>query len=736
VAVAAARPVLAERTFADRILAAAPLLSVFIWLCIVYAVEAWAHATPWVFSDELELTQLARSIADTGHPARRGVPYGFHTLWTYLMAPAWLIDDVQRAYDTIKYMGTVVMTATVFPAYGIARMIVGRWPALFAATASVSIPAIAYSSILVEEPLAYFYSTLCLYLVLRALIRPTRLWVAVAIVACAIAPLVRGELGMLLVIFFLAAVFLIWRSTGVTRWRARWSLADWIGFVVVLLTLGIVLSAFIGHHSYEWLIATGFYKSRIFHLGLHAAGALAIGLGVFPVVAGLAVLWRAPGEVTTRPVRAFRCVLLATLIGYGVYTGVKAAWVSTVFGTYTYERNLTYVAPVLFAGMALWLERRRVQPVAVGVAAAFVLYLLLTTPYEMGQDISYNTPGVSILQQANRYFALNETQAKTGLLILQAASVVLLLVVRQKGERLGSDPCWGQTPAVLAIAVAVIAWNFTGELSFASASNRTADLFMTNIRRPTTWVDDHTGGAPTIYIGQQMKDQNSEWLLEFWNRSIRAVWSLDGTAQGPGPVLTPDPSPTDGALNHNPGYPYVVEEKGIDIVGKLVATHVHKAGGHFEAWRLIRVAEPLRLRSSVTGVFTDGWMGAASAYTRYSTEGNHTGRVRVVISRKGWGGPDKPGHVTIAIGKIVIGNDNQPTIGIPTAVRHLVIHSKQEKEVVLQAPGPRFRVEVTVDPTFVPQVLAPNVIDNRHLGALVDYAFLPSRTAAHKKLKR
>jgi hypothetical protein len=725
VAVAAARPVLAERTFADRILAAAPLLSVFFWLCIVYAVEAWAHATPWVFSDELELTQLARSIADTGHPARRGVPYGFHTLWTYLIAPAWLIHDVQRAYDTIKYMGTVVMTATVFPAYGIARMVVGRWPALFAATASVSIPALAYSSILVEEPLAYFWSTLCLYLVMRALIRPTRVAVVGAIVACALGGLVRGELGMLLVILLLAAVFLSWRSPTVTRWRARWSLADWIGFVVVLLTAAIVLSAFIGHHSYEWLIATGFYKSRIFHLGVRAAGALTIGLGVFPVIAGLAILWRAPREVTTRPLRVFRCVLLATLIGYGVYTGVKAAWVSTVFGTYTYERNLIYVAPLLFAATAVWLERRRVHPLAVGVAAAFVLYALLRTPYEMSQDISYNTPGVAILQQANRYLALDPTQAKIGLLLLVALSAVLLVVVRGYGR-------------VIAVAVgaAVIAWNFTGELSFASASNRTADLFMTNIRQPTTWVDDHTGGAPTIYLGQQMKDQNSEWLLEFWNRSIRAVWSLDGTAQGPGPVLTPDPSPTNGALNHNPGYPYVVEEKGIDVVGKVVASHVHKAGGHFEAWRLVRVTEPLRLRSSVTGVFTDGWMGAASAYTRYSTEGNGTGRIRVVISRKGWGGPDKPGHVRIAIGKIVIGNDNQPAIGTPTAVRHLVIHSKQEQEVVLQAPGPRFRVEVTVDPTFVPEVLSPNVIDNRHLGALVDYEFLPPRKAAHKKLKR
>src|SRR5207237_3626070 len=112
VAVTTARPVAAaERTFADRILAAAPLLSVFFWLCIVYAVEAWAHATPWVFSDELELTKLARSIAATGHPARRGMPYGLHTLWTYLTAPAWRIHDVQHADHTINYLGAVVMTA-------------------------------------------------------------------------------------------------------------------------------------------------------------------------------------------------------------------------------------------------------------------------------------------------------------------------------------------------------------------------------------------------------------------------------------------------------------------------------------------------------------------------------------------------------------------------------------------------------------------------------------------------
>src|SRR5256885_11064156 len=181
--VATASSVAAERTLADRVLAAIPLLSIFLWLSIVYAIEAWAHGTPWLFGDELELTQLSRAIADTGHAARRGQPHAFNTVWTYILAPAWLIDNLHTAYATAKYLGVLVMTATVFPAYGIARLVVGRRPALFVAAASAAIPALAYSSMIVEEPLAYPYSTLVLFLILRALITPSRWWIGGAALA-------------------------------------------------------------------------------------------------------------------------------------------------------------------------------------------------------------------------------------------------------------------------------------------------------------------------------------------------------------------------------------------------------------------------------------------------------------------------------------------------------------------------------------------------------------------------
>ncbi len=90
-----------------------------------------------------------------------------------------------------------------------------------------------------------------------------------------------------------------------------------------------------------------------------AAGTLAIGIGVVPLAAGLASLFRARGETSTRELRAFRSIVVAALISFGLYTAIKAAFLSTEFATRVEERNLIYIAPLLFVGTALLLDRRR-----------------------------------------------------------------------------------------------------------------------------------------------------------------------------------------------------------------------------------------------------------------------------------------------------------------------------------------------------------------------------------------
>ena len=102
-------------TWLDRAYAALPLTTIFIWFAALYAYQSWRHSSPWLFTDELELTQLSRSIAETGEAARRGEPHFFETLYTYLTAPAWWIDSTSSAYELVRYIGVFTMTAVVFP---------------------------------------------------------------------------------------------------------------------------------------------------------------------------------------------------------------------------------------------------------------------------------------------------------------------------------------------------------------------------------------------------------------------------------------------------------------------------------------------------------------------------------------------------------------------------------------------------------------------------------------------
>ncbi len=111
------------------------------------------------------MTQLSRSIADTGRATLRGAAPPSVSLYAYLAAPAWWLDDVSDAYGAIKLLGVLVMTAAIFPAYGLARLVVSRPWALFAAVGAVVAPALSYSPILVEEPLAYPVATLALFLI-------------------------------------------------------------------------------------------------------------------------------------------------------------------------------------------------------------------------------------------------------------------------------------------------------------------------------------------------------------------------------------------------------------------------------------------------------------------------------------------------------------------------------------------------------------------------------------------
>src|SRR5438876_548213 len=87
------------------------------------------------------------------------------------------------------------------------------------------------------------------------------------------------------------------------------------------------LGAFTTHHSYVWRIGT-YFHDRMFTYGLWALGAFAIGVGVLPAFASLAWLFGARFRFADE--RALGALLIASVVSFGLYTAVKASYLSTV----------------------------------------------------------------------------------------------------------------------------------------------------------------------------------------------------------------------------------------------------------------------------------------------------------------------------------------------------------------------------------------------------------------------
>ena len=747
---AAELPAAAERTWVDRLTNAVPVVVAFLWLSVLYGWQTRGHVTPWLFTDELKYTQIARSIAETGRASERHHSVAFDTLYTYFIAPFWWIHDVHTAYSAIKYFGVIGMTSAIFPTYLLARMVLSRFWALFAAIGAVAGPALAYGSFVIEEPFAYPATALAFLLIAKGLVTRSWWWNIGAAASVLFAMLVRGQLAILIVAYLLAALFLAWTSEPVTRWRAGWSTWDWVGFVVLAIGAVIVFSASVGAFSQSWLVATGYYRHRMIELGLWAGGAFTIGVGLLPVVS-LAALVRPKGVPWTRELRAFVALTSASVLVFGLYTAVKAAYLSTVFSTVVEERNLIYLAPLCFIATGLAFQRRRVNLVALAASAGFVLYLILTTPFQLDLFPYADALGLAIVQMANRDLAFDDGDVKILLSVVLVISVALLLLPGLRAvarrHRLG-------TGIAVTAAVLVIAWNIAGQVSASNGVNNFSKNLLRNFPTPPTWIDDRTGRKPTIYLGQKITDPQGIWLMEFWNRGLTYVWSLDGTAPPPGRrapgYVTPDAGP-DGLLTGKsiptgapPGVDYMVADEDIAVQGKeLVRPQVqsvikqdpygfpiHKVVVAPAPWRLLKIDPPLRLASTPIGIEPDGWVTpplgapqdapAFSAYNQFSTPQSKPGEIKIVVSRAGWLGTDKPGHVTIKVGRLVRGPDKQPKLGKVSQVLRWTVHSGKTR--VFRVPaGPRTRVEVTISPTFSPYDFGGS--DRRRLGAQVSYGF-------------
>jgi hypothetical protein len=560
----------------------------------------------------------------------------------------------------------------------------------------------AYVTSIIPEVLAYPFYALSSYAIVRALASRSRAWIAAAVACSIVALLVRNQLMTIGGSLALAALILLAIGPASQRLRARWTRGDHLGAIVLLVGVLILANRVVGNHVQQWQVSTEFWKGRMVDYGLTAGGALTIGLGIAPVIGGLSSLWLRDRRAD--PVyRAFAAYLAASIVTLGLYTAVKATYLSTIFAQLTEERNLIYLSPLLLIGTALCFESRRVSPWVVAAASAFALYIVIAKPYQLGYPY-FEAPGYGILTMANRHWYFNTHDLHVSLTIAWAVATAALLapilLARSRDRFL--------RPLLAVGAVALAAWMLAGEITSSAGDDAQARMLSAHLPQPRNWVDLATHGGGVTYLGQAVKDANGIWLTEFWNRSLKHVYTLDGTAPGPGPSVSPDLLTADGKLSDDPGTPYVLADHGVDLDAPLV--------GHRGELRLYRVHGPWRLRQAVQAIYPDGWAGEFAGFTFFKRGG--AGVVHVSLSRTAYCGGARAGIAQIWVGPVKIDANQQASFARIAARRRVQIENCKESSVDIRVPSTPVRAEVHISRT-----LPPTKYDQRHLGAMVSFSF-------------
>jgi hypothetical protein len=671
-----------------RLQALPVLVAAFAALTALYLVQAWTHHSPWIFFDELDYAWNSRKIAalrtEPGAKAWR-----FEGLYPLAIAPAWLVDDLHTGYAVAKAIGTVAMTATVFLAYWLARSIgAARLPAVFAAVATVTVAAMSYTSTLMTETLAYPYATLCFALFVRALSVRTRGWILSAVVAAALAPLVRKELAVLPAALAVAGVAMAVIPRLGRSWP-RWLLA----LVAAGVVLGILAWA-LKSASTTWAVAAD-HPLRMVQYGRRGVAAVVVGVAILPAIVATAVLVPRRGEAADPRLRAFAYVFWASAATLVLYTSAKAAYYGAA-GHPVEERNLIYLAPLLFAGTAVWLTMRRARLAALVAAAAVAFALVVTVPLHFDSLVpASDAPSLEVL------FSLRWSSSALHVLLAAACIASLLVAFLLPRAR----------KAAVVVCVLVLCWTLGSEIYASNRSAAYARVLAASLPRPFEWIDRATHDRPALYVGQQIRQPTDIWLLSFWNRSLVRMRSLDGTPRATHPL----PGNADkrglgdilrikvgrnGALPAPHGVRFLVADEGIEGSGHPL--------GLGKRWRVYRGT---RLQASASGVSADGWAGARTVYSVYS---GVPGKVSVVLSRKAFCGKDVPGRARLTVGGKLVGEG--------------VVHACRTAHLTSPVLVPPLNTILTIHPTFSPAALDPSSTDTRQLGAQVNYSFIPDGT--------
>ena len=678
-------------------------------------------ATPWIMADELIYSELAKSFADTGDFRFREWPSHLNNVaYPGLISPAWLAASVNESYGLAKMINAALMVSATAPVYFWGTRLMPRAYALVAAGLVLLMPSLLYTGMLMTENAFFPAMVTASFLISLCLERPTVVRQALVLAAIAGTCLIRPQGLVLVGVYGLALVLKFvfdLRSpeepggrrllAGLRRYipTAAAVLLAGVGYLVYTSARGQGIEAVLGAYGgvvkveYDWAAARSWVVDHFAEIGFS--------VGLIPVSALILMLGLAFwGRTSSAAERAFVAVAASAFVLIVIEVGIYASR----FALRIEERNMFSVAPLCFLAFCLWLSRGLPRPVLLTAVAAAVPPLLLLTlhlPTLLNIGILSDTFGLVPLMRISNLLADHGGWDRVELLMRgggAAGALAFALLPRRLATFV--------LPLAVAAFLASSSWSVFGTIR----EHANATVGLTETADPS-WIDSEIGTdeqAVILYGGTAdlFTEAQILWQTEFWNRSVGSVYNIgppDPAAQYANAAsldyLTGRIVPTSGTEPSR--IKYVVAPTTVSLSGRALA----RTGGLV----LYRMRPPIRLATHLGGIYSDGWMADFAALTHYAKP-RGAGRLRVRVSREGWGGESPPGKVTLQLGRL--GNvDGLPGIVEGMDSRTWTVRSGTRRDFTFRTPAVPYRLEIRVDPTFAPADYGQP--DTRRLGAQV-----------------
>jgi hypothetical protein len=621
------RALRARHRVLDRVIA----VPAWVWLSLLVAVSvvirsalAFRNPAPWIFQDELLYSELAKSFAGTGHFAIRENPGagGFGVVYPALVSPAWaLYQKVPAAYDAAKAINAVIMSLAAIPVYLLARPLAGRALALVAATLSLALPAMVYTSTIMTENAFFPVFLFWVLALVFALERPSAVRQVAVVALTFVAYLTRNQAAVLVPAMVTAIVIVVvfeaWddnrRFADALMRRAAsfavtWALlvagiAGYLAFEVG--SKGKTLSnAVLG--GYSVLTNSSYSVHETARWFLYHTGELDFAVGVLPFAAFIVLLVAA---LRRRPPSREARIFAAVAVSASVWLLLEvAAFATTDFGRQIQERNLFYLEPLFLIALVAWVRGLLPRsPALTGAAALVAAALPGVVPFAsfLGPNEVANAFGLLPLWRAvDRAIVAPSHLTEVVLLACIGAGLLFLLL----------PPRFALVaPAAVLLYLAAANSPVVGKVRTTSIESRYG-----GVRTHRDWIDRAVGTKPRvadIWTGAPGVNFVALWDNEFFNRSVGPVYNLHGPPDGlPQETITIDPR--DGVARDPSGRvvtaPYVLTDTSLKVAGQPIASD--PALGMV----LYRVGGPIRLVvRELDGVYQDSWSGPTAGYTRY-----------------------------------------------------------------------------------------------------------------------